>query len=264
MSGDEAPVFDLPDEVEHLLSAADGKGWNDHIAAPVHGSLNDLRQRRDIVGMHPFVIPVTVGGLHHQILRVFNRLRVSQDGLFGITQIAGESDLPFLPIFREPYFDAGRAQKMAHIRKPDGDTVVDLDHLMITARDHGAQQALNILHVVQGLHCSVAFSHFLSGLPFCLLHLDVGTVLQHDVTQIAGSLRGKHVAPESLFVQERKVPGMIDVRMGQKHKIDLPCRYRQLGVFEQIFPLFHAAVDESFFIPNFQQCHTAGHLMCGT
>ena len=260
---DEAPVLDLPDEVEHLLGAADGKGRDDHIAAPVHGGLDDLRQFGHVVRVHPLVIPVAVGGLHHQILGLLHGLGIPQDGLIGVAQVAGEGDLPFLAVLREPHLDAGRSQQVPHIREPDGHTVVDLDHLMIAAWDHGAQQALHILHVVNGFHRGVALPHLLAGLPFRLLHLDMGTVLQHDIAQVAGGLRGKHVAPESLFVQKRKVSGVIDMGMGQQHKIDLPCRHRQFGVFEQVLPLFHTAVNEALFIPDFQQRHAAGHLMGG-
>ena len=105
MTGDQVFLLNLPDEIQHLLGAPHREGRDDHIAAPVHSGLDPLGQLLDIV--HPLlaVEPVAVGGLDHQILRIPHKLRVAQNGLAAVAQVAGKGDLPGLPVLGEPYLD---------------------------------------------------------------------------------------------------------------------------------------------------------------
>ena len=64
---DQAPVFDLPDKIQHLLGAAHRKAGDDHIAATVQGALQNSAQLPYIVRPGA-VAAVAVGGLHHHII----------------------------------------------------------------------------------------------------------------------------------------------------------------------------------------------------
>ena len=62
-----ALFLDLPDKVQHFLCSAHRKGRNNHISAPVKGSLDDLRQFHCVICRF-FMASVPVGGLHHHII----------------------------------------------------------------------------------------------------------------------------------------------------------------------------------------------------
>ena len=80
-------LLDLTEEIQHLLCAADRKGGDHHVAAPVKGPLQDLRQRRNIIN-HLFVAAVAVGGLDDDIVRRVDPLRIVQDRLVFISHVA--------------------------------------------------------------------------------------------------------------------------------------------------------------------------------
>ena len=263
MAGDQAPLLDLPDEVQHLLGAAHGKGGDHQVAALVQGSLDAAGQGRDIV--HPLfaVVPVAIGGFDHQILGVLHRLGVPEDGLVQIAQVTAEADLPGLAVFRQPDLNGGGAQQVAHIGEADGDAVVHLDHLAVGAGDHMAHQPGHVLQVVQGLHLRPAVSQGLAAFPLRLGHLDVGAVAQHDVTQGAGGGGSVDRAPEALLIQQGQMAGMVDMGVGQQGKVQLPGRDGQRLIFKQVPPLFHAAVHNALLVPHLDIGAAAGDLMGG-
>ena len=54
---------------------------------------------------------------------------------------------------------------------------------------------------------------------------------------------------------------MIDMCVGQEYSFDRPRRHGQRDVFEDVGPLFHAAVDQILPAPHFQQGTGACDLM---
>src|SRR5699024_8827487 len=126
----------LADEIEHLLRPADGKGRDDNVPAPVERALDHLRERADVVGPALAVGPVSVGGLDDEVIRLADRLRVTQDGLIGVADVAGEHQLFRDPVLREPELDAGRTQKVADVREAQDHALRNVDGLAVGA---GAQ-----------------------------------------------------------------------------------------------------------------------------
>ena len=201
-----------------------------------------------------------------QYRNAFDQIRANQDfqdRLILVSQVSGKRDLTLLIPFGEPGLDTCRAQQMSHIRKSDGNTVIYFDHLSVFAGDHLIEQACDIFHVIKWLNGLSAFPHLLTGLPLCFLHLDVCAVLQHDRAEIAGRFRGKHASAESLFIQQGQISRMVDMCMGQEHKIQFARIHGKFLIDKQILPLLHTAIHDSLFIADFQQCQTAGHFMSG-
>ena len=264
VAGDQAPLLDLPDEVQHFLGAAHGEGGDHQVAALIQGGLDAAGQGRDIV--HPLcaVVPITVGGFDHQILCVLHRLGVPEDGLVQVAHIAAEAELPGLAVFREPDLNGGGAQQMAHIGEADADAVIHLDNLAVGAGDHALHQPGHVLQVIQGLHLRPAVSQGFAAFPLRLGHLDVGAVTQHNVAQGAGGGGGIDRAPEALLIQQGQMAGMVDMGVGQQGKIQLPGRDGQRLVFKQIPPLLHTAVHDALFISHLNIGAAAGDLMGGT
>ena len=263
VAGDQTSLLDLPDEVQHLLGAAHSEGGDHQVAALIQGGLDAAGQGRDIV--HPLcaVVPITVGGFDHQILGVLHRLGIPEDGLVQVAHIAAEAELPGLAVFRKPDLNGGRAQQMAHIGEADADAVVHLDGLAVGAGDHAAHQSGHVLQVIQGLHLRPAVAQGFAAFPLRLGHLDVGAVTQHDVAQGAGGGGGIDRAPEALLVQQGQMAGLVDMGVGQQHKVQLPGRDGQGFVFKQVPPLLHAAVHDALFVPHLDIGAAAGDLMGG-
>ena len=89
---DEALLLHLPDKVQQLLGAAHGKGGNDDVAAPGKGVVDELGQGLHIA-LRDFMVPVAVGGLHDHIVGLVQKLRIADDGLVDIAQVAGKDQL---------------------------------------------------------------------------------------------------------------------------------------------------------------------------
>ena len=92
VAGDQSPLLYLPDEVQHLLGAAHGKGGYDQVAPLVQGGLDAPGQGGHIVYALAAVLSVAVGGFYHQVLAVLHILGVFQDGLVQVAQVSAEAD----------------------------------------------------------------------------------------------------------------------------------------------------------------------------
>ena len=110
----EIPVFrqkiiflDLPDEIEHLLGPAHGKGRDDHIAAPVKCLLDDPCKFTDIVRLLRSVYAVAVCGLHNHIIRCIRIARILDDRLIDISHISGKNQFFRHISLGRPHFDTG-------------------------------------------------------------------------------------------------------------------------------------------------------------
>ena len=69
-------------------------------------------------------------------------------------------------------------------------------------------------------------------------------VPQHDTAQLHGGDGGVDPAPEAVVRQQRQKTGMVDMGMGDEHKVDLAGGYGQGLVFVRILALLHAVVNE--------------------
>ena len=86
-------------------------------------------------------------------------------------------------------------------------------------------------------------------------------VPQHDTAQLHGRDGGVDLAPEAVVRQQRQKTGMVDMGMGDEHKVDLAGGYGQGLVLVHIFALLHAVVDEETLPCRFQHGAAAGHLV---
>ena len=130
MAKDPVLLLDLLDKIQKFLSAPHGKSRNHHIAAPVQGSLDNAGQ---LVNMaHDRVmLPVPVSTLHDHIIRLLDVVRIPGQRLTRVADIPGEHDLLHHVPLMAPHLDRSRPQKMARVRKPDGNVVVQLYHLPV-------------------------------------------------------------------------------------------------------------------------------------
>ena len=91
----------------------------------------------------------------------------------------------------------------------------------------------------------------------------MGGVHQHDAAEAGGGAGGHDRATEAPCHQHGDAPGVVDVGVGQQHRIHIPRQHRQGGVFVDVSPLLHAAVDENAVGSGLQQGAGAGDLVGG-
>ena len=261
MAGDQALFLDLPDKIQHLLGPAHGKGGDHHVAAPVKGRLYFTRQSRNIVRALLSVEPVAVGGFDHQIVRLLHLLGVLEDGLIRIAHVTAEGDLSVLTVLRKPDLDGGGTEKMAHIGKADGHTVVHLHRRIVGAGAHTAHQPGHIVQIIQRLDLRPAVSYGFAAFPLRLGHLYVCAVAEHDITERAGGRACVDRAAKAVFVQQGEIARMVDMGVGQQDKVYLGWVHRQLLIFKNILTLLHAAVHKTLFVARFDQRAASRDLM---
>ena len=263
VAGDQILFLYLADEVEQFLSAAHCKARDDHIAAAVEGALQDLRQLCHIVGPRA-VAAVTVGGLHKDIICVFQICGVFDDRLVVVADVAGEDQLCGRAVLRHPYLDAGRAQQMAHIHKADDDAGRKLDLFIVIIAPEQRDGCLGVLNGVHGFHRLCAGALAFAVLPLSFEFLDMRRVAQHDAAQFCRGPGGIDPAPEAVAHQKRQKARVVDMGMGGQHAVDLARRNGDGLVLIDILALFHTTVDEVALSRRFQEGTAAGHFVVGT
>ena len=89
---------------------------------------------------------------------------------------------------------------MPHIGKAKVNALGNRQHLAIGAGTQLRDGAERVIHVVNGFNSDTAGSFCFSVLPFCLRHLDMRRVPEHNVAQITGFLCGIDGTPEAILV----------------------------------------------------------------
>ena len=258
---DETPLLDLPDGVEHLLCPAHGEGGDHQIAAPVQCLLDVARQLRHHVAPVLFVKPVTVGGFNHQEVCFRYRLGVVDQGLVGVAHVAAEYDLSGLLPLGEPQLNGSGTQQMTGIVHAQDDALGHLQNLPVPAGPQQPKGGGSVIHIVHRLHCRVARPLGLSGLPLGFRFLNVGRIHQHDAAQVTGGFRGVDGPGEAVLAQLGQHTGVVNVGMGQEHRLDGGGIHRHRHILKNVRPLLHAAVHQIVSLSNFQQRAAAGDLM---
>ena len=142
-----------------------------------------------------------------------------------------------------PYLYGCRSQQMPHIRKTQGQVIIEFEFLPVSHPFKMLQHIFGILHGIKGLHLGAACTARLSVLPLGLHLLYVGAVLQHDIAQVNGCIGGYHPAPEPPCINPGQHARMVDMGMGQEYIVDFTVAYRKFRVLIDIVSLFHATVD---------------------
>ena len=195
-----ALLLDLADEVEHLLRAAHREAGDDHVAAPVEGFLQYAGQRGKIV-RHGAVGTVPVGGFHHHQIGGMQVLRVAQEGLTQVADVAGKDDHARLRALGHGHLDGGRSQQVPHVHHADAHARAHLNPLAVVAGPKQPACAQRVLLGVEGLHGRFALTPGLAGFPFGVALLNVGRIQQHDAAQVRRGVGGEDGAAEAPFVQ---------------------------------------------------------------
>ena len=253
--------FDLTDEIKHLLRTSYRKGWNHNTSPAIKGSLDHLTQKSYIIRTVTMA-SVTVGRLHHDIIRIVKVYRIFDQRLIEISDITGKNNLFLFAVFVDDHFNACRSKQVSGIDKTYTDTFRRCDRLFIWTRNKILQDTHCIFHRICRYKLRLALTTSLTVTPFCLEHLDMGAVSKHNVTEMAGRLCRINRSLKTFCIDCRQISGMIHMCVGQKHKIKVTSLNRYFLIFIIIGSLFHTTVYKKLLTGSFQIITASGYFMC--
>ena len=256
VAGHAALGLDLPQKIQQFLGAAHRKAGDDHVTALIKGRLQHIGQLAQVVRLGAMAA-VAVGGLHNQVVSVAGVGGVLDERLVGVANIAGENDdLRLLARFGHAQRDGRTAQQVAYIGKAHLDftrwSVKQVLPGLIGAGHELLHDLLGILDGIIGFDHLGTTAHGLTVFPLSLLLLDMGRVLQHNSTEVAGGVGGVNRAAVAVFVQVRDAARVVDVGVSQQQSFVGARGIGQVGVFVDVAALLHAAVDQDTMSCSFQ------------
>ena len=253
--------LDLTDKIQHFLCTANCKRRNDYTSSTVKGML-------DHFGKHCYIIraftvaSVTVSGFHDYIICIMEIDRIFDQWLIQVTDIAGKDYFLFFVIFLNDDLNARRSKEMSGIYETYADSLGRFNGFFVRTRNKILDNAHGIFHSVSRHKFRFSLTTSFTVSPFCLEHLNVGTVSKHNVTKVAGSLCCINRSLKSFCVDSGKISGVIHMCMGQKNKIQVTSLYRNILILVVIRALFHTAVYQEFLSCCFQIITASGYFMC--
>ena len=245
-------VEDLSQEVEELLSPPYRESRDDDIAACALGFLQN-RSQLVLRFSVAYVESIPVSGLHDEVVRLLDDLRVADDRLVGLAHVAAEEHLDLLALLLEPQFQEGRTQDMPGIVKDNGHAGGQLRGLGIVQRLEQPDRFASIVLIIQRLDAVLPRPSGLARTPLRFHLLDVGGVEQHDLSQVARGRSGVDRPGVSLLDQAGDPAGVIDMSVREQHEIQLQGIEREGGevlCLLLVSSLVHAAVDQKASNPD--------------
>ena len=106
------------DKVQHLLRSSNSERRDHEVAAAVERFLNDFCQFRHVIRFRS-VAAVAVGGFHNHVIGALRVLRVVDQRLMDISDIAGEEQFFRHTVLCQPQLNGCGAEQMTGIEKTD-------------------------------------------------------------------------------------------------------------------------------------------------
>ena len=260
VSRDEPVVLYLAQEVEHLLRSADRKRRNNNASAAVKGGLEHLGQRGDVVG-GAVVDAVAVGGLHNDVVGGVDVLRIADERLVNIADIARKDDSTRLAVLSHGEDDACRAEEVSRVAETNRDALGYLGVGLILVRHEQLYRSDSVVHGVERLVVVLAAALSLSAAPFGFKFLYVRTVAQHDAAQVGSGGGGVDRSAESARIEQGEQSRVVDVGVREEHEVDIGGSYGNLDVLEDVLALFHSEIDKEFPAASLDICAAARDLV---
>ena len=233
---DELLILDLADKVQKLLRAAHSERRNHNVAALAERFVDDLGK---LVGIAPDlgVVAVAVGRLHHDVVGLFEKLRVADNGLVDVADIAGEDDRLVHAVFFQLKRDGRGTEQMARVGEHRAHTLAEVDLFFILAGRHVLEDVQRVLLGVERIDMLAARALALAVFVLSVALLNVSGVEQHDLHQICCQTCRQDAAVEAVFHQQRDTARVVDVRVGDEQNIDIAGSESEITVVELVAAL---------------------------
>ena len=257
--GDRARVHQLRDVQQQFLRAFQRKCGDHQIAAPRQGSADFRFQHLAPPGnRHRFARAVAISAFAEHVVEPGGAFGVGVERLVVWPQIA-RTQHPHAARFQ---FDRGRTQDMPRIPQPRPDAGSRFEPLLQLHRaglpPGGDSVSLGIERVERVFARPVAAAVAPRGVGL----LDAARVGQHVFQQVSGRLGAPDPPGEAFRHQPRQQAGMVDVGMGQDHRVDLGrIEPERAGVqpLQRARALEQPAVDQNAPVPQREFVAGTGH-----
>ncbi len=183
------------------------------------------------------MVAVAVGGLHHHIVRLLQKLRVADDGLVDVADIAGENERLVHAALVKLERDARAAEQMPRVGEHRRHALAQLDRLTVLAGGDELKDVHRVLGGIERLDRLAARALALAVLILGVALLNVGGVEQHDVHEIRRQAGGQDAARKAAFDQQRDAARVVDVRVGDEQDVDVAGVEGEHGVVQLVAPL---------------------------
>ena len=110
--------LNFTNKVQHLLRSADSERRDHEVAAAVERFLNDFCQFRHVIRFRS-VAAIAVGGFHNHVIGALRVLRVVDQRLMDISDIAGEEQFFRHTVLCQPQLNGCGAEQMTGIEETD-------------------------------------------------------------------------------------------------------------------------------------------------
>ena len=207
---------------------------------------------------------VAIGRLDQDIVGPLDRLRILDQGLVQIADVAACNQLSLLASLLHPDLDARAAQHVACIVEPEADSFGQLDGLAILRSLEKTHRALRVLYRIDRNYLAATTALGLAVPPLRLHLLDVGAVVEHDLAQVRSRLGRPDGSTESFLRQKRKPAAMVDMGMGQEYRVDLGSPEQQVSHQLLVIALGHPTIDQDRTARTVQECATSRNMPRGT
>ena len=204
------------------------------------------------------MVAVAVGRLHHDIVGLFEKLRVADDRLVDIADVTGEDDRLVHAVFLQFERDGRGAEQMARVGEDRAHALAEVDLFFILAGRDVLEDVQRVLLGVERLYVLAARALSLAVFILGIALLNVGGVEQHDLHEVCRQARRQDAAVEAVFHQQRDAAGVVDVRMGDEQNVDIRWVEGKHGIVQLIAPLLQAAVHKDALAVDLQTVARTG------
>ena len=213
--------------VQNVLSPAHSERRDHDIAPVVDGLVDDLCEPiRPVLSI--LVVAVSVCRLYQDVITSPKRRRVADDGLIGVSHIAGETKPHLLPPLAHRHLDRCGAEYVACINELHFDTLQDLIGPAVVYSSEARHALLGIPLRIYRLNWRSARSSPFPVRPFGLRFMYVSRIRQHDRAEIHRGVSCQRTAFEPGLIEPRYHPAVVYVSMSEKQDID-PLRIKRKG-----------------------------------
>jgi hypothetical protein len=156
---------------------------------------------------------------------------------------------------------------VAGVEKFERDARTELARRVQVQRFEQLHQRIHVFFVVQRLEKVLAVATALLVHIFEVALLEKARIAQKYAAKLARRLPCEDPAPETLLYELREVAGVVYVRVGEYHVIDLSGIDRQIAVFLERFlavALIKAAIEKNPLSTGFNKVHGTGRCTSGS
>ena len=236
--GDGVGLDQFVQQQHQLLGSPYSKCGHDHFPAPLISPVDDLGQFRGY-RLDGFVYPVAVGAFHDEVVDRGHRLGIANDGQSGPPQVARKAKPNLLPAGLQLQAHGGRSEDMPGFERLINHARANFSGRVQRDWMEEGKGGFGVLGCIQRLDGFVEGNpRDIQGLApqiplvqkFGVVFLQRSRILQHGPAQVRRGGAGVDGPAKSVLHQQREIAAVIDMRVRQHHRGNIPAGKREVSV----------------------------------